>query len=653
MGMPTDCPQRDERLGWIGDAHVTAEEAMYNFDMALFYLKWMNDIRSTRHADNGDIPYISPRPFTDGVGTPAWSSGYHLIVWYLYQYYGDESILADHLEAMCRYVDYLESTARDLILRPDQYGDWLSPDIDWRRGDPPATSTAYFYYTSRIVARAAGVLKRTETQQKYDQLADRIRSAYNKKFYNYDIQAYEKGSQFSNSFPLFLGIAEDFYKKAALGGLVADILSRNGHLSTGILGTKYMMEALFREEHTNIAYLVLTQPDYPGWINLIRDRTTLSEHWNQGGSNNHVMFGSVDSWFYKVLAGIRIDETSPAFKNIIIKPYIAPELSWVKAGTKTIRGQVECAWKKAGDEIQMSVLIPANSTATVYVLAGKAELVAEGGVPAATASGVKFLRMEGKYAVYQVGSGFYEFLSDQISSALDTPFAARPVISPPDTSAFIPDSLRVTMSTATPDAEIRYTLDDKIPSQESLLYEEPFVLHRNSMIKARTFKKDYHPSFTSISEITFVDPKQNGLNYKLYKGAWTQLPDFSLLTPDKSGIAYSLGLDTPELPKYDFALQFNGWLLIKSEGIYHFYTMSNDGSRLSIDNHLIVDNDGEHMMEEKSGSIMLGPGRHAIEVTYFQSGGGKGLSVMMEGPGTSKQSISPLNLFQNKQPDSR
>ena len=648
MGMPTDCPQRDERLGWIGDAHVTAEEAIYNFDMALFYQKWMNDIRSTRHADNGDIPYISPRPFTDGVGTPAWSSGYLLIVWYLYQYYADESILADHFEAMCQYVDYLASTARDLILPPDQYGDWLSPDIDWRRGDPPATTTAYFYYTSRIVAKAAGVLKKTEIQQKYDQLADRIKSAYNKKFYNYDIQAYEKGSQFSNSFPLFLGIAEDFYKKAALGGLVADILNRKGHLSTGILGTKYMMETLAWEEHNNIAYLVVTQPDYPGWIDLIRGRTTLSEHWNQGGSNNHVMFGSIDSWFYKVLAGIRIDEKSPAFKNIIIKPYIAPELSWVKADTKTIRGQVGCQWKKTGDEIQMSVLIPANSTATVYVLASKPERVEEGGIPAASASGVTFFKMDGKYAVYQVGSGFYEFSSDQISSALDTPFAARPVIAPPDTSAFIPDSLRVTMTTKTPDAEIRYTLDNKIPSQESLLYEEPFILHGNSKIKARTFRKGYHPSFTSISEISFVDPKVNGLNYNLYQGSWTQLPDFSRLTPNQTGIVYSLGLETPGLPKYDFALQFKGWILIKSEGTYQFYTMSNDGSCLAIDNHLVVNNDGEHMMEEKSGSIMLTPGRHAIEVTYFQSGGGKGLTVMMEGPGTPKQTISPMIMFQSK-----
>ncbi len=119
MGLPTDCPQRDERLGWLGDAHVTAEEAMFNFDMALFYEKWLNDIKSTQRVQNGDIPYISPRPFTDGAGTPAWSSAYHLIVWYMYLYYGDKHILDDHYESMRSYVNYLTSTADNHILPSD------------------------------------------------------------------------------------------------------------------------------------------------------------------------------------------------------------------------------------------------------------------------------------------------------------------------------------------------------------------------------------------------------------------------------------------------------------------------------------------------------------------------------------------------------
>jgi alpha-L-rhamnosidase len=648
MGIPTDCPQRDERLGWMGDAHITAEEAIYNFDMALFYKKWLEDIQSNRNTENGDIPYISPRPFINEKGTPAWSSGYHLVVWYLYKYYGDESILAAHFEAMCHYVDHLSSVAQDYILPSDDYGDWLSPDIAWRRGGPLSVSTGYFYYTSRIAAEAARVLHKKAEQQKYESLAEKIKAAYNKKFFDHESQSYEENSQLSNSFPLFLGIADDLYKKAALGGLVADIFSRKGHLSTGILGTKYMMEALSREDHSTIAYLVLTRPDYPGWTDLIRGRTTLSEHWNQGGSNNHVMFGSVDSWFYKVLGGINIDESKPAFKNIIFKPYIAPELTWVKASTKTLYGLVACQWKREGDDLQLGIQIPANTTAAVYILAGKPESVKEGRNPASEVEGVSFVKMEGNYAVYKVESGRYQFKSAQISALLDTPFASGPVISPQDTSVFIPDSVLVHMKTETAGSEIRYTLDNNNPSEQSLLYKGPFALRRKAIIKAGTFKDGYHPSFISTSEISFVEPKVNGLRYNFYEGIWTKLPDFSKLTPRRQGLVYSLGLGGLDVPKYEFALQFMGFLLIQTEGNYRFFVMSNDGSQLYIDGRLVVDNDEEHLMEEKSGSIFLSAGRHPIELTYFQSGGGLGVTVLYEGPGIARQPIPPMLLFQNK-----
>ena len=648
MGFPTDCPQRDERLGWIGDAHVTAEEAMYNFDMALIYKKWLDDIRSTQNPENGDIPYISPRPFTDGFGTPAWSSGYHLIVWYLYQYYGDESILSAHLDAMCRYVDYLSSTAQDYILPPDNYGDWLSPNRDWKRGDPLSTATGYYFYISRIVAETAKILEQNDVFDKYNHLAEQIKNAYNKKFYNNNKQEYEDGNQFSNSFPLFLGIATEFLGKAALGGLVVDILANRGHLNTGMLGTKYMMEALSNQNHSKMAYLMVTQPDYPGWINLIRGRTTLSEHWDQSRSNNHVMFGSVDSWFYKVLAGINIDATRPGFENIIIKPYIASEMDWVKAGVKTIRGQVNVEWYKRGEDLDLSIQIPANTTATVYILADDPKNVEEDGDPASSSPGVTFVRMDGKYAVYQVESGQYEFTSGNIIFLIDTPYASTPVISPADTSVFKPDSILVYLSTETEGAEIRYTLDNSRPSRESKLYKDPIILGNHAKINACTFKKGYHPSYVQSADIYFVDPKYNGLHYRLFEGEWTQLPDFSNISPSREGIIYIFGLDDLKLPKYEFALEISGYLDIEKEGQYSFYTSSNDGSRLYIADNLIVDNDGEHMIEEKSGSTYLRVGKHPINVTYFQSGGGIALEVLYEGPGIEKQKITPAVLFQNR-----
>ncbi len=648
MGIPTDCPQRDERLGWIADAHVTAEEAIYNFDMALFYKKWLDDIKSTQSPENGDIPYISPRPFTDGAGTPAWSSGYHLIVWYLYQYYGDESILTAHFDAMCRYVDHLSSTAQDHILPLDNYGDWLSANRTWKRGEPLSVSTGYYFYVTSIVAKTAKVLEQKEAYDKYSLLAGKIKKAYNNKFYDYNQQQYEDGSQFSNSFPLFLGIATEFFGKAALGGLVVDILANKGHLNTGILGTKYMMEALSRENHSKMAYLMATQTDYPGWINLIQGRTTFSEHWNQTGSNNHVMFGSIDSWFYKVLAGINVDETKPGFKNIIIKPYIASEMDWVKASVKTIRGQVNVEWNKDGEDLILNIQIPANMTATVYILADDPKDVKEDGNPASSSPGITYLRMDGKYAVYQVESGWYEFNSNEISSLIDTPYASIPAISPADTSVYKPNSILVYLSTETDGAEIRYTLDNSLPSKASVLYKDPITLNNHAKINARTFKKGYHPSFVQSADIYFVDPKHNGVHYRLFEGEWTQLPDFSNISPNREGIIYTFGLDDLKLPKYEFALEISGFLNIEKEGQYSFYTSSNDGSRLYIADNLIVDNDGEHMIEEKSGTTFLRVGKHPIKVTYFQSGGGMDLEILYEGPGIEKQMISPAVLFQKR-----
>jgi hypothetical protein len=650
MGFPTDCPQRDERLGWIGDAHVTAEEAIYNFDMNQFYIKWLNDIKSNQNPVDGDIPYIAPRPFMDGVGTPAWSSGYHLIVWYLYQYYGDVNVLAEHFDAMKKYVDHLSSTAENYILPSDQYGDWLSENTDgwWKRGNPLSTSTGYYYYTSQIVAKTAKILGHENDIKKYETLAKNIKEAWHKRFFDVQNQYYDGGSQFSNTFPLFLNIVPDEYKQGVLSSLINDIYARGGHLSTGILGTKYMMELLLRENRGDIAYLMANQPDYPGWADLIRNRTTLSEHWNQSGSNNHVMFGSVDAWFYQGLAGINIDENAPGFEHIIIKPFIPAGMSWVRASVNTIKGLVKSEWERIDNELKLKVTIPVNSTALIYILAKRPDLVKESGKSTDLTNEVSFLKMDGRYAVFQVESGDYSFSTTEVTDLIDFPYVSNPKIFPADTFIYKPDKAMVRIMSETEGAEIRYTLDGSQPTENALLYTDPMVLETNTTLLARAYKEKYHPSFNQAANIYFVDPQTNGLQYTLYEGAWTQLPDFTQINAAQSGTTYQFGLEKINLPKYDFALVFDGYIDIKTKGNYTFYTKSNDGSQLLINDKLIVNNDKEHGVEEQKGSIFLPIGRHPIKATYFQSGGGTALQVLYEGPDIEKQVISPVDLFQKK-----
>lgn len=647
IGYPMDCPQRDERLGWLGDAHVTAEEAMHNFDMPLFYENWLRGIRENQNAA-GDIPYISPRPFSDNFGTPAWSSAYHLIIWYHYLYYGDRQILAEHFSGMKRYVDYLSSTATNYILPPDKYDDWLSVSIDgwWKPGIHLSVATGYYYFNTKIVAQAARILGKINLAEKYEQLCAQIKKAYHKQFFNPQEKNYEIGSQFANLFPLKLGIVPAKHENAVLQNLIDDILiKRQGHLNTGILGTKYLMEVLSQYDRGDLACLIVEQPDFPGWTDLLRNRTTLSEHWEQSGSNNHVMFGSVDTWLYRELGGIQVDESGPGFQRIIIKPNIAPGLISVKTELKTIKGLVRSEWSHQNGVLAQEIQIPVNTTATVFILAKNLDNVTESGKSIEQAAGVRFLHLQGKHAVFEAGSGEYKFKSREVADLVAKSYVATPKILPIDTFISLPETAWVSLSCATVGAKIHFTLDGSEPSENSLRYHDPFPLTKSTLIQAKAFQTGLHAGFSREAHFTFVDPVYNGVEFQLFRGVWEKLPEFRTLTPEKTGHIYQFELKNINPPKFNFALQFKAFLEISPDGEYTFYTGSNDGSQLFINQKLIVDNDQEHGMQEKSGKIFLAAGRHAIKVIYFQSGGSTALRVSYAGPGVEKQVIPASLLF--------
>ncbi|NOY58539.1 MAG: family 78 glycoside hydrolase catalytic domain [Calditrichaeota bacterium] len=648
LGYPSDCPQRDERLGWMGDAHVTAEEAMHNFHTPLFYRNWLSGIRSNQDK-TGDISIISPRPYMDP-GTIAWSSAYILIPWYYYLHYGDVEILATHFDSMKRYFEFLQSTAKNYILPHDKYGDWVSVAPGWQGGKPESAATGYYFYDALLLSKAAQVLGKTDEAQHFAALADEIRKAYNRRFFYPEKNQYENGSQMSNAFPLFLGIVPRDHEAAVLQSLVDNIVKENkGHLTTGILGTKYMMQALAKYNRNDIAFLLATQTDYPGWFDMVKNRTTLSEHWDQGGSNNHVMFGSVDAWFYRTLAGINVDETQPGYKKIVVKPFVNPALSPVKASLKTVRGEIKSAWTYENGVYKLNVTIPVNATADVYILAKNAEQVTENKGPAASSPGVRFLRRDGNYAVFAVGSGTYRFVSKEVGDLVIPPYAATPEIFPLQSFVMAGDTVTVNMSSLTKNAVIRYTLDGSEPTEDSQQFQKPFLLKSGTVVKAKSFKQGYHPSYTRSVHYAFVDAQKNGLNYEIYAGAFIHLPDFSSLKPGASGRTYQIALSGLNTPKYNFAVKFSGLLEIARPGKYIFSTTSNDGSRLFINNQLVVDNDGEHGVEERNGAAVLQPGKYPITVSYFQSGGSQAFDVYYQGPGIEKQHIPASMLFLQKE----
>lgn len=410
IGFPLDCPQRDERLGWFGDAQVTTEEAMFNFDMPRFYNNWITGIRKNQDGSTGDIPIISPRPYIIDEGVE-WSSTYLIMIWQYYVYYGDKNILYENYDAMKTYLKFLDTEADNHILKQGWIGDWGSLVKGWEEGEPESVPTAFYFWNSNILAKIATVLEEKEDTDYFSHKAETIKKAYNNRFFNPLKNEYHQGSQMANAFPLYLGLVPEEHKKFVLNNLVDDILNKNkGHLTTGVLGSKYMIDALTQNGRADVAYLLATQTGYPSWSDMVEKYTTMSEFWTLKQSHNHVMTGSIDAFFYKTLAGFNLDENYPGCERIIIRPFIPESLSYVKSSIVTIRGKVGIHWKNNNSELSLKVEIPANMVGEIYVPINK-----EGGDSFSeelnpNIQNIKFLDATDKYRRYLVDSGVYEFV---------------------------------------------------------------------------------------------------------------------------------------------------------------------------------------------------------------------------------------------------
>jgi len=404
-----DCPQRDERLGWFGDAQVTAEEAMFNFDMALFYRNWLAGIRANQDAASGDIPIISPRPYIKDEGVE-WSSSFLTIVWHAYQYYGDERILTDNYEAMKRYMGFLASIAENHIVPKGWIGDWGSMVEGWKEGEPESVPTAFYFYNATILEKVARIIGEGGDAAHFADLAAAIKRAYNAKYFDAARGDYNDGSQMANAFPLYLGIVAEDRRGAVLGNIVDDIEAVHGtHLTTGVLGTKYLIDVLSMAGRSDVAWALATQTTYPSWAEMMKRFNTMCEFWTLKQSHNHVMMGSIDAWFYKTLAGIQLVEGKPAYEHIVVRPFAAEGLDYARASVETIRGTVASSWTKSGGAFELSVAVPFGCSATVYVPGEEEEIVKESGVAVARAEGVRCLGYRDGCHVYEIVSGKYVF----------------------------------------------------------------------------------------------------------------------------------------------------------------------------------------------------------------------------------------------------
>lgn len=432
MSIPTDCSQRDERQGWLGDAHLAAEESMFNFAMASFYTKFLRDISYAQRED-GSLPDTVPaylgRLYP---ADPAWSAAYVTITWMMYQFYGDRRVLERHFESMKKYVIFLRDHSDDFIVKKlGKYGDWCPPgSIAPKRTPVELTSTWYFFHDTLLLSRIAGVIGREEDQRELETLAIDIRAAFNRTFLKEGEYAANRfapvdrsPSQTSNALPLYLDMVPAESKPRVVERLLHGIVDEQDyHLDTGILGTRYLLDVLSDLGYTGIAFKVAAQRTYPGWGYMVEEgATTLWERWEKicgGGMNshNHIMLGSVDAWFYRVLAGIA--PLSPGWKHIRFKPPVVEGLDSAQADLNSIRGKVSIAWKRRADEFSMELVVPVGSTGTVYVplqcedraiVLDWTVLWPEPPPGDVTNQAAGLVGREEDYVVFTVGSGEYVF----------------------------------------------------------------------------------------------------------------------------------------------------------------------------------------------------------------------------------------------------
>lgn len=420
IDIPTDCPQRDERLGWMGDAQVYVRTATLHEDVQAFFTKWLVDVEDGQRAD-GEFPMVAPVKVAGDDGGPAWADAGVICPWTIYDVYGDTRVLEKHYKSMARFIDFCKNRSTPDMLPPKEFhcfGDWLNI-----KDETPKTviCTAYFGYCTKLMARVAGVLGKTDDVAKYNDLFDKIKAAFNKAYVRPD-GTIEGDTQTDYVLALSFGLLDHDRQVQAAEHLVNNIEKRDWHLSTGFIGTKSLMLTLAAIGRNDVAYRLIHNDTFPSWgFSIKHGATSIWERWDgwtpekgfqDPGMNSfaHYSFGAVYQWMVENIGGIRSD--GPAFKHIIITPQPDDQLTFADTTYDSIHGPIETHWRRTGNHLKLSVTIPANTTATVMLPSSSLLDGIRSGREGEKQSGAKFSGLRWGKVVFDTGSGTYNFETD-------------------------------------------------------------------------------------------------------------------------------------------------------------------------------------------------------------------------------------------------
>jgi len=424
LDVPTDCPQRDERLGWTGDAQVFSMTAAFNFNVAPFYTKWMRDVAADQ-LPNGRVPHVIPDVLKGDGGSTAWADVSIVVPWTTYLTYGDQRILEVQYPSMKAWVDYMSSRAgEDLLWTGDaHFGDWLAfattnSDYPGATTEKDLIATAYYSYSSGLLGKIAKIIGKNEDANKYSQLSENIKKAFRREFVT---PSGRLVSHTQTAYSLALAfnlLPEDLIPKAA-AFLAADV-KKFGHLTTGFVGTPLLCKTLSANGYDDLAFMLLNRKKYPSWLYPVtQGATTIWERWDgqkpdgsfqDVGMNsfNHYAYGAIGEWLYRYVAGMDIDPEIPGYKHILLSPHPGGGLTNATVEFVSSYGKVKSAWKIDGSDFVYEVTVPANTTATVTLPKAKTEQLTLNAqpLPAVLKESIK---QTDKGVSLNVGSGNYTF----------------------------------------------------------------------------------------------------------------------------------------------------------------------------------------------------------------------------------------------------
>lgn len=424
LDVPTDCPQRDERYGWTGDAQIFSGTACYFMDTCAFYTKYGRDLYAEQVKLGGSVPDVVPVANYPGDASTAWADAATVIPWNVYLHYGDKNILRRQYDSMKGWVDYMKREddkdgSKRLWLTGTHYADWLALDGNYPGGvygatDPDMIASAYYYYSTNLVAKAAKILEKKEDAAAYEKLAREIYDAFVKEYFTPSGKL-SVDTMTAYVIVLYMGLTPDFAYEKVKSGLLNRLKKNFYHLDTGFVGTPYLCRMLSENGMNDLAYHLLMEKGYPGWLyEVLMGATTIWERWNSVEPNgkisgtemnslNHYSYGSIVEWMFRNMAGINPVEEKPGFKKFRIAPMPNYQITRTDARLRSASGLIESSWEIEGKQLRFRFSVPFDTEAEIVLPDAPLDVIRK------AAADVEEIRQDGKNVVIRAGAGNYEF----------------------------------------------------------------------------------------------------------------------------------------------------------------------------------------------------------------------------------------------------